>query len=121
MSSVVTRLPTDERDSADVPANLARWYAAHSSIRRLWAVEHRDELIAFVALEPTSDGDDMLPTWLAKRHEWTQELQSLANREIQLELIFSDDFQPSYVNSDAVLIAELNWRDAWASTWLIPQ
>jgi hypothetical protein len=46
MSSVVTRLPTDERDSADVPANLARWYAAHSSIRRLWAVEHRDELIA---------------------------------------------------------------------------
>ena len=121
MSSVVRGFSTGERDSTDVSANLARWYAAHSSIRRLWAVEHRDELIAFVTLEPTSDGDDTLPTWLAKRREWTHELQSFVNREVKLELSFSDDFQTSYVHSDAVLIAELNWRDAWTSTWLIPQ
>jgi hypothetical protein len=99
----------------EIPATLCRWYAAHSPIRRLWALEDRDELIVFVTLEPTPDGDDTLPVWLTKSRDWANDLRARTNREVQLKLIVSGVFEKSYVNADAAMIVELSWRDSWTS------
>lgn len=98
-----------------IPTTLARWYAAHASIRRLWAVEAPDALIVFVSLEPTSDGNDPLPLWLAKSQDWANDLTARASREVQLKLIASGVFEESDVDPDASLVAELSWRDSWTS------
>lgn len=92
---------------------LARWYADHSSIRRLWAIEDPIALIILVTLEPTSDGDDALPVWLANQRDWANDLRLLTQREVQLEVIPAGAFGPSYVGPRAVTIAELSWRDSW--------
>lgn len=115
MNLAPNRFSTDEQEVTELPAALCRWYAAHSSIRRLWALEDRDELIVFVTLEPTSDGDDTLPVWLAKCRDWANDLRVCTAREVQLKLIVSGVFEKSYVNADAAMIAELSWRDSWTS------
>ena len=92
---------------------LARWYADHSSIRRLRAVDESDALVVFVTLEPSSDGDDALPVWLANRHSWTHDLKRATERDVQLKLLVSDVFEDSDSDTDAVTITELSWRDAW--------
>ena len=101
----------DIEPAGNLLAHLTRWYGTHSCIRHLRAVRYRDEFIAFVTLEPTSDGNDTLPTWLAKREGWAQELRSLMDAEVQLEMNMPDDFDAS----DATVIAELTCRDAWIS------
>jgi hypothetical protein len=98
-----------------IPTTLARWYAAHSSVRRLWAVEAGDALTVFVSLEPTSDGDDPLPLWLANSQDWADDLTARASRDVQLKLIASGVFEESDVDTGAELIAELSWRDSWTS------
>src|SRR5687767_2412709 len=100
-------------DMQELPATLARWYAAHSSIRRLWAVEDREALIVFVTLEPTSDGADAFPVWLANSNDWADDLRVRTHREVQLQLIVSDMFEATDVNSGRAVIAELSWRDSW--------
>jgi hypothetical protein len=114
MNAVVNRSLTTEQEVTEVAAALARWYAAHSSIRRLWAIEDPIALIVVVTLEPTSDGDDALPVWLANNRAWANDLRSLTNRDVQLKLIVSE-FEESYVNANAVMIAQLSWRDSWVS------
>ena len=103
------------REVTQISAALANWYAAHSSIRRLWALDSPAELLVFITLEPTSDGDDALPVWLANNQDWAVDLQSHTHREIQLRLIASGVLETSYVDADAAMIAELSWRDPWAS------
>jgi hypothetical protein len=98
---------------SNVSNALARWYADHSPIRRLWAVDDADALVVFVALEPSSDGDDALPVWLANRRSWTDDLRRATAREVQLELLVSGAFEVTDVKADAVTIAELSWRDPW--------
>lgn len=93
---------------------LARWYADHSSIRRLWAVDDADALVVFVALEPSSDGDDALPVWLANQVGWTDDLRQATEREVQLKLV-SGVFTRSDMQTGVVTIAELSWRDSWES------
>ena len=98
---------------ANLPDRLTQWYAANDSIRHLWAVEERDSLIVvFITLEPTSDGDDALPVWFARGHDWASELSDLARREVHLRLLSSSDFERPPVNTT---IAELSWRDPWIS------
>ena len=104
-----------KQDAADIPIALERWYAAHSSIRNLWAVEDPDALTVFVRLEPTSDGDDPFPVWFAMNDDWANDLRTCTNREVQLELIVTDVLPESYVDSGSAMIAELSWRDPWAS------
>jgi hypothetical protein len=113
MSFAVSQFSTDAREMMELPTALAKWYAVHSSIRRLWAIEDRDALIVFVSLEPTSDGDDALPVWLARNEDWASDLASLTRREVQVRLIASGVFDRSYVGTDAITIAELSWRDSW--------
>lgn len=114
MNAVVNRSFTTEQEVTEVPAALARWYAANSSIRRLWAIEDPVALIVLLTLEPTSDGDDALPVWLANNHAWANDLKLLTNRDVQLKLTVSE-FEESYANTKAVMIAELSWRDSWVS------
>lgn len=99
---------------SNVSNALARWYANHAPIRRLWAVDEADALVVFVALEPSSDGDDALPVWLANRHNWTDDLRQAIDRDVQLKLV-SGAFETADVNAEAITIAELSWRDPWES------
>lgn len=120
MNAVIDAASTAEREVAEIAAALARWYAAHAPIRRLWAIEGPVALKVLVALEPTSDGDDTLPVWLASNRAWANDLRLLARREVQLQLVELGAFAESYVNPDAVTIAEVSWRDAWQPNDLFP-
>jgi hypothetical protein len=103
---------TDEQKATQIPATLAKWYAAHSSIRRLRAMEDQNALVVFLALEPTLDGGDTLPIWLAHHGRWARDLRSLMNREVHVRLIASGSLDAS---PDAAVIAELDWRESWIS------
>lgn len=116
MSPTIDPSGTDEpghRATTEIPGVLAKWYAAHASVRRLWAVENQDALTVFVALEPTSDGDDAFPIWLANSREWVGDLGARTNRDVELKLIVSDGFEEADVAAGATKIADLRWRDAW--------
>jgi hypothetical protein len=91
-------------------AALERWYAEHASIRRLWAIEDPISLVVFVALEPTSDGDDAFPVWFAHQSRWRSDLEQLTRRAVQLKLIVAGAFGEPDVDRDAVTIG---WRDSW--------
>jgi hypothetical protein len=101
------------KSNADIAATLAEWYADHSPIRHLWATEHQHSLTVLVALEPTSDGDDPLPIWLASNRDWAHELRLRVQREVQLQIVAADTFGAPCVNQEAVTIAEVSWRDSW--------
>jgi len=112
----VDRSPAGEQEAGQIQAALSQWYAAHPSIRRLWAIEDAAALIVLVALEPTADGDDTLPIWLGRQQTWANHLKSLANRDVQFNLTVSGAFEAPHVNADAVVITELNWRETWLSS-----
>ena len=113
MNAVAETAPSAELDIDKISAALATWYSDHSPIRRLWATENSGALKVLVALEPTSDGDDPLPIWLANYLDWANDLQLCLKRGVQLQLALSDAFGGSYVDSNAVRIAEVSWRDSW--------
>lgn len=104
-----------QQDASDISTALARWYAAHSSVRNLWAIDYPDALTVFVRLEPTSDGDETLPVWLAKNDAWSNDLRACTNRDVQLRLIVTDVLPESYIDTGSAMIAELSWRDPWAT------
>ena len=95
------------------PEVLAKWYAAHSAIRSLRAVVSNDEITVFISLEPTSDGDDALPVWLANHHRWVSDLSAQIRREVRLELNVSATIAEDDMSTDATVISELTWRDSW--------
>jgi hypothetical protein len=95
-------------------AALEKWYATHSAIRRLRVVSSAGYLTVFVLIEPTSDGDEVLPIWLANRRRWLSDLRVLTRRSVRLELTFSDEFTQGKVSEDIELITELSWRDPWS-------
>jgi hypothetical protein len=94
-------------------AVLGKWYDQHPAIRRLWALEHGGEIHIVVTLEPTSDGDDAMPAWLAHSRNWAGDLRSLTNREVQLRPLYSAAPEDVPVGGDDTIVAEFSWRDAW--------
>jgi hypothetical protein len=114
MSTDVDRTLNAGQEPMEIPTMLEKWYATHASIRRLWAIEDAVDITVFVSLEPTQDGNDALPVWLANQHLWTKDLEMLIEREVQLKLVVSD-FEELDVGADAVMLAELGWRDPWLS------
>ena len=63
-----------------------------------------------IALEPTHDGDDIYPAWLAKGREWAQELEFRMDAPVQLEVTDEavlEEFAAVY----GVVVVELSWRD----------
>lgn len=108
-------LARDRNDSSDatvISTRLAAWYDAQPSIRRLWAIEE-EALTVYVSLEPTADGGDALPLWLAMSGEWRNDLQAIMSRTVQLRLVSSSDLPPLDVNGDALIVAEADWRGTW--------
>lgn len=101
-----------KNESLATAAVLAKWYASHSTIRRLWAIEEIEMIRVVVTLEPTLDGDDTQPAWLANSRKWAQELRLGLQRTVHLQLITEP---PSHVESScnwhSALITELSWRD----------
>jgi hypothetical protein len=91
---------------------LAKWYAAHSAVRRLWAISDSQRMRVIVTLEPTHDGNDIYPAWLANGHEWTHELQLLMDAPVQLEVTDEPFLVEFPAGVDGVLVAELFWRDS---------
>lgn len=94
--------------TADV---LATWYASHSLVRRLWAIEDIEVIRILLALEPTVDGGDTQPAWLANSSSWAQELQLRTHKIVRLELFEEPSHIESIVDRGGVLITELAWRD----------
>lgn len=90
---------------------LAQWYAAHPAVRRLWAIQESQGIRVIVMLEPTHDGDDVYPAWLAKGQEWAHELRLRMDGTVQLEVIDEPFLADLAAGIDGVLVAELFWRD----------
>jgi hypothetical protein len=65
-----------------------------------------------VTLEPTHDGDDIYPAWLANGQEWASELQLRMEGPVQLEV--TDEPFPAEIAArvDGILVATLFWRDS---------
>lgn len=91
---------------------LGQWYSAHSAFRRLWAIQEPQRMRVVVMLEPTHDGDDIYPAWLANGQEWARELQGRIAEPVQLEVV-DEPFAAEFVAGiDGILVAELFWRDS---------
>ena len=91
-------------------AALAAWYDSHSAVRHLWAIKNGEGLRVIVRLEPTPDGDDTLPGWIANSQAWTHELHLRTRESVQLELIDAFLVNGTEV-TDGVIVAALGWRD----------
>ena len=113
MSHAVDRRIIGDADTSEISAKLGRWYDAHASIRRLWAIEEDLLLTVCVSLTPTSDGADSLPVWLARNHEWRIELQSLCRCEVQLRFVETGVLPRSYLAGQSTIVTELDWRESW--------
>ena len=91
---------------------LSKWYAAHPALRRLWAIQESQRLRVIVTLEPTHDGDDIYPAWLANGHAWAHDLQTRMDGPVELEVIDTALLAEFVAGVDGVLVAELFWRDS---------
>ena len=92
-------------------AVLAEWYASHSVVRRLWAIEADEALRVVLTLEPTADGDDTQPTWLANSWSWAQELRLRVRRIVYLELLADPSQFESSPEGSGPIVTEVSWRD----------
>ena len=101
--------------STAAAAELGRWYASHSVVRRLWAVEDLDVIRIVMTLEPTLDGDDTQPAWLANSWTWAQELEIRMHRTVRLEMISESSQIESSLDGHGALITEISWRDPIAT------
>jgi hypothetical protein len=91
---------------------LVKWYASHSVVRRLWAIESGEAIRVVVTLEPTLDGDDTQPAWLANSWTWAQELRLRLHRIVHLELINEPSVRvEASCDREGALITEISWRD----------
>ena len=107
--------PSGEDSAADISTALGKWYDANPDVRRLRATEHDSVLHVLIVLEPTPDDDDTLPVWLAKSSRWMNDLRSLTERELHLQMIVPADFDESSLDPEKPMIADLDWRDTFAS------
>jgi hypothetical protein len=90
---------------------VATWYATHSDIRRLRAIEDSQGVRIIVTLEPTLDGNDTYPAWIANSVSWAHELQLRIDSPVTLELIAEPAFEEIERQGDGVIVADLCWRD----------
>jgi hypothetical protein len=112
MNLILDPAQDDARPATAAFVALATWYAANSAVRRLSAISEAQRLRVVVTLEPTHDGDDIYPAWLANGNEWAQELQSRLGGPVQLEVLDEPAFAEFASGVDGVLVAELFWRDS---------
>lgn len=92
-------------------AAVAAWYAAHSNVRHLWAIRDAHGLRVLVTLEPTHDGNDTDPAWIANRHAWAHELQLCTDQSVRLERLDGPVFDDAAMDAESLIVATLSWRD----------
>jgi hypothetical protein len=90
---------------------LAEWYDAHPAVRRLWAIKDQQGLSVILTLEPTMDGNDTYPAWLACSRAWMHEIQSVSGSAVQLELLDEPQVDEFEVDLEGEIVAAINWRD----------
>lgn len=111
-AAAVIHLMAARELSTPAAAVLLRWYASHSIVRRLWAIEAGEAIRVVLTLEPTLDGDDTQPAWLANSWTWAQELRLHLQRMVHLELINEPSVRvAASCDDDGALITEISWRD----------
>jgi predicted nucleotidyltransferase len=74
---------------------IAAWAGTHDKVRRVWVVGSRargtarpeSDLDIAVELEPTPDGDETLPEWVANAEAWRDELQQRVEPKVDLQWV----------------------------------
>ncbi len=119
MKLSLTRQPETAASMSHSAVELCKWYAKKPRILRLWAIREdipyramrQDKLLVILMLEPSGDGDDVSPPWLAHGRTWHQELRLHLACEVDLQRVdgpLPDEFD---IDADGQLIAMLCWRD----------
>ena len=95
---------------------LARWYAEQPAVRRLWAIQATNVpmLRVIVMLEPSLDGDEISPAWMAHGSRWARDLRERLSGTVQLERIdgpLPDEFE---IDGEGAVLSALCWRDSTA-------
>ncbi|MBO9652572.1 MAG: hypothetical protein J7605_29045 [Variovorax sp.] len=83
-------------------------------MRRLWAIQAAGEplLRVIVMLEPSLDGDETSPAWMAHGSQWARELRERLAGAVQLERIdgpLPDEFE---IDGEGSVLLALCWRDS---------
>lgn len=105
----------DASPTRGITSLLASWYASHALVRRLWATEDATVIRILLALEPTVDGGDTQPVWLANSSRWTYELQRQTRKIVRLELLEEPSHGVPLFHERNALLADISWRDPTAS------
>ena len=92
-------------------AALEKWYSDHSLVRHLWAIDEAEAIRIILALEPTIDGGDTQPAWLANSSSWARELQVRSPKVVRLELLDEPSHLEEPLDPGCVMITEIAWRD----------
>ncbi|HEY1230664.1 MAG TPA: hypothetical protein VGF26_25430 [Ramlibacter sp.] len=95
---------------------LRSWYAARPAVRRLWAIRPEEPidsaaLRVILMLEPSPDGDDHSPRWMAHGSRWASELSEQLASPVQLERIDGPLPEEFEIDGEGVLVSALGWRD----------
>ncbi|MDP9920716.1 hypothetical protein J2W24_006398 [Variovorax boronicumulans] len=95
---------------------LARWYAEQPAVRRLWAIQAGDEpmLRVIVMLEPSLDGDEISPAWMAHGSRWARDLRERLTGAVQLERIDGPLPHEFEIDGEGTVLSALCWRDSTA-------
>jgi hypothetical protein len=78
----------------------------------LLAIRDAHGLRVLVTLEPTLDGDDTHPAWIANRHAWAHELRLCTDRSVRLERLDEPVFDSEAIDAAGLIVATLSWRDS---------
>jgi len=94
-------------------AALSEWYSAQHAVRCLWAIKpvtgHRPRIL--LAIDPTPDGDETLPRWIAKQHAWSRELRVCMGNDVDLELVDAPASDSFDTVGSGTLLAAFCWRE----------
>ena len=95
---------------------LARWYAEQPAVRRLWAIQATDgpSLRVIVMLEPSLDGDEISPAWMAHGSRWARDLRERLAGTVQLERIDGPLPEEFEIDGEGTVLSALCWRDSTA-------
>jgi|SRR3954451_3472014 hypothetical protein len=99
---------------------LEHWYNAHPAILRLWVMQQgraddgspRSDLRVILMLQPSGDGDETSPAWMAHSGIWATELERMLARTVELECLERALGEHLMTEGDASLLASFSWRDS---------